>query len=400
MSLVFVINGLITEHSARILFEIDISNVELQIRLNNVEHSTLTLTELKPQVLIFENLEPDTQYTVQIGNLYTHQFRTLNPKLRNEILTVSCNDVNNQNDRLWRQIERLIRGRVNVILIHMGDQIYGDGLNETQRRDLYRRSYNITTPQGRVMSQCINLMLPDDHEFTNNANPFSHMNMDEFAMGLRLVEEYQKPLTPDLQYYKYVRFPHFGILFVDQRVQRLIDDIKVGYLGSHQRYFIKSVLDRHQPNVRFGAPEVEELIVITQSPLAIMGEFFVQLYGNDPVKYDFYNYGPNRADTIWLLDQLVTLRNVRVISGDIHFGAHVVYTNSNPAFKINQYVTSSISAPYETSGDNIFERAWAKFKYSNIDTSIGNRWKFCKRQILWTNTYGHLDSNGLMHIYH
>lgn len=390
MSLVFIINGLITFHSARILFEVDSDIVELDIKLNNV-HITDLKPALEPQILVFEDLTPNTEYVVQIGNIYSHTFATLDLNHRNQIITVSCNDVQENNDRLWKIIETKIEGHKNTILIHMGDQIYGDNLDYSQKRDLYRRSYNISTPQGRVMSKTINLMLPDDHEFINNANPFSGLNMTMFNESLDLVNRYQKILTPDEHYYKYIKFPHFDILFIDQRVQRIIDNYQNGYLGIEQRNFISSMVKNQK----------RELIVITQSPLAVMGEFFVSLYGKDPVKYDFYNYGPNLADTIWLLDELAPLSkyNLKIVSGDIHFGACIVYSHKHN--HIHQYVTSSISAPYETKGENIFQKEWAKLKYSNIQSEIGGGWDFHKtRPILWTNTFGLITNTGEMQIIH
>ncbi len=133
-----------------------------------------------------------------------------------------------------------------------------------------------------------------------------------------------------------------------------------------------------------------------------MDELFVKLYGSDPVKYDFYNYDVNKQDTLWLRDALSIHHDVKIISGDIHFGAQMEYINTDcdcgNVKTIKQYVTSSISAPHELMDENIFEQIWTKIKYMNICGYIDYKWKFVKKNIIWKNTFGIIDVNDVVHI--
>src|SRR3989338_3170754 len=125
---------------------------------------------------------------------YNCEFRTMRKTIEElKIGTVSCNQIeSNQNTNVWKEIEdKWFIGKKDSeekldIMIHMGDQVYLDkqyhqGVNALKIidksewytrandiilsvRDEYRKTWTSNRNMIRIMSQCSNLMILDDHE--------------------------------------------------------------------------------------------------------------------------------------------------------------------------------------------------------------------------------------------
>src|SRR5215216_4617266 len=127
---------------------------------------------------------------------------------------VSCNDVDNhafpkaQRAALWQRLKRLVDAGEVDLIVHAGDQIYGDpdplGWSPAEgRAAAYRRHYVNTWSQpdvAAVLGSCPNVMMWDDHEifdgYGSNDNDHTPAAMARFQAAAQAFTEFQMPLSP------------------------------------------------------------------------------------------------------------------------------------------------------------------------------------------------------------
>src|SRR6187431_1885090 len=168
-------------------------------------------------------------------------FRTVAPgPLR--VGLVSCNDVDThafpkaERAALWRRLAKLVEDGEVDLLVHAGDQIYGDaeppGWSPREGRTAaYRRHYVQTWSHpdvAAVLGSCPNLMMWDDHEiydgWGSNDNDVTAAAQARYQAAEEAFKEFQDPLNspdrivPGLGWV--AKFGELAILAVDGRSQR------------------------------------------------------------------------------------------------------------------------------------------------------------------------------------
>ncbi|WP_438036872.1 alkaline phosphatase D family protein [Sorangium sp. So ce204] len=127
---------------------------------------------------------------------------------------VSCNDIDNhefpkeRRGAMWRALKALVdEGKVNL-LVHAGDQIYGDGdptgwSPSEGRTAAYRRHYVQTWSHpdvAAVLGSCPNVMMWDDHEiydgWGSNNNDGSPQAVERYRAAEQAFKEFQVALSP------------------------------------------------------------------------------------------------------------------------------------------------------------------------------------------------------------
>jgi hypothetical protein len=155
--------GAVTGDTARILLEVD-ADCEITPRFRagpRKEEVTYALTALTPTVLTLTDLDPGFHYSVQFEGAHPQRaaeaarFTTPLPgktaphSLR--IAAVSCNKVlwDRQGEPdVWEQLaERCAAGEVDLVL-HMGDQVYGDSDHVMKDEDGNRLDATVTDVDG------------------------------------------------------------------------------------------------------------------------------------------------------------------------------------------------------------------------------------------------------------
>lgn len=144
--------GLVTKESARILIETNVAVPDLQVTIFQaqqpsqvVQQSKVQTLAKKPIAFTIYNLQPDTQYRVAFShptrNLlnkddYSASFYT-NPVVVSQmkIGCVSCNYLEHRSRKkgwdLWQHFAHEVQNSRIDLLLHMGDQIYADGISIT-----------------------------------------------------------------------------------------------------------------------------------------------------------------------------------------------------------------------------------------------------------------------------
>jgi hypothetical protein len=212
----------------------------------------------RPSVFEFRDLEPDTRYSVEIKGcrgLVTGSFCTF-PAVPPQNMTVgviSCNKIFiteqaiPMHSDLWAHLAKSVEAGNIDLLVHLGDQIYGDGDKRqdaeagadedkwsdrfrvgqnllkklpqdewVQHRDAicekYREVYRATwrhPPTATCLANCPNLMIYDDHEVRDNwgdlMSDWDKQSRDFFvAQCAWLVSmEYQRQLYEDIDFSKF-----------------------------------------------------------------------------------------------------------------------------------------------------------------------------------------------------
>jgi hypothetical protein len=127
---------------------------------------------------------------------------------------ISCNDIDNhafpkeQRGAMWRRLGKLVEAGEVDLLVHAGDQIYGDGdpvgwSPAEGRTAAYRRHYVNTWSHpdvAAVLASCPNLMMWDDHEiydgWGSNQGDVSGPALNRFEAAAQAFREFQDPLNP------------------------------------------------------------------------------------------------------------------------------------------------------------------------------------------------------------
>ncbi|HLM56079.1 MAG TPA: alkaline phosphatase D family protein, partial [Pyrinomonadaceae bacterium] len=250
--------GEVTDTTARVLVEVD-DNVQVTCEATdpdkNVVTQTVSFTKDRPSVFKLQGLSPETEYDLTFkGVTAGHprgRVRTFKAGAdRLNVAAVSCNFLGRRGETdLWADLRDryVIPGDVDLLL-HLGDQIYGDATfaralkiirgkeprsktaQDEQILEAYRRLYRVwwTEPSTRdVLANVSNLMIWDDHEIRDDwgsRREDSDPDSAQYRVGTlarQVYREYQRQLWEDPPHSDAEEHFHvwgsIGVLFVDQR---------------------------------------------------------------------------------------------------------------------------------------------------------------------------------------
>ncbi|KAJ7570564.1 hypothetical protein O6H91_01G126000 [Diphasiastrum complanatum] len=347
---------------------------------------------MRPTVFEFTGLAPGTRYEVQLKGCISpvaSSFSTFpeEPSDVTNVAVISCNKIfiTQQaipiHSDLWAHLAKNIEsGKVDLVL-HLGDQIYGDGdkmidaeagsdrdrwsdrfrlakdmLNNVPKEqwqdhrdeicEKYREVYRETwqhLPTAKCLANCPNLMIYDDHEVRDN-----WVNL-----------EYQRQLHENVDFLKLDHINkdyHFhvvggvGLLFLDIRGSRTFHRKKLDekpYLGSSQWNDITSSL---KPNGLFD--KVRVLLVCSPAPLVFLEPTITNAAAKRVHQLeDFKGHWSasmhikeqvEMINCLWTWKNSTTNREVLVLGGDVHCGGHSEILCQNKIL-FRQLTTSAIA---------------------------------------------------------
>lgn len=231
MATVGPVIGKVTDTNARVLLEVD-QDADVTCRATPEGSAgaagatkKLSLKKGRPGVFALEPLQPGTTYRVAFSGATSDipcQFATLPADTHAlNIAAVSCNFVPRRGETdLWRDLyDRYASpGHVNLLL-HLGDQVYGDqafeesmhilranAADEEAVRERYRRLYRLTwnhPSQRLVMARVPNLMIWDDHDIRDDWGGYpAHRDPNSIEghvgrLARQVYRDYQRQLWDD-----------------------------------------------------------------------------------------------------------------------------------------------------------------------------------------------------------
>jgi hypothetical protein len=149
-----------------------------------------------------------------LASANVRSFRLPEPGSALRVGLISCNDIDNhafpkeQRGAMWRRLGALVANGEVDLLVHAGDQIYGDGdpvgWDPTEGRTVaYRRHYVNTWSHpdvAPVLASCPNLMMWDDHEiydgWGSNDGDVTVSARARFEAAEQAYREFQDSLNP------------------------------------------------------------------------------------------------------------------------------------------------------------------------------------------------------------
>jgi hypothetical protein len=383
--------GKVTALTARVLIECD-RDASIDCSATGPTgppiRQTQNLKRGRPKVFEFTSLRPDTEYLITIDGAdcpVPSQIRTY-PELPTalNVGAVSCNfTVQRQDTDLWRQLgDHYVRPRLLDLLLHIGDQVYGDetfqqalyllngrsrgtAVQERKILELYRQLYRWTWgfPSTRaVLAAVPNLMIWDDHEIRDDwgSNPADRdpNSPEQYVGGLarRVYREYQRQLWDSIDVdvdppggavedHWHV-WGSIGVLFLDQRGARSFAyDPQRPYLGSAQWQRVTAAL---APGGALAG--VRALMVVTSVPLAYLGDG-ISTIGSELMNdlMDHWAYGPHQKEQVECLRALRRWkqagdgeRELLVLGGDVHIGCRTEVQHSGQMI-FKQLITSPMT---------------------------------------------------------
>lgn len=303
-------------------------------------------------------------------------FRTVQPgPLR--VGLVSCNDIDNhkfpkaQRGALWRHLAALVeQGEVDV-LVHAGDQIYGDdtppGWSPQEGRAAAYRRHHVQTwshpDVAAVLSRCPSVMMWDDHEiydgWGSNDGDVTPAAQARFQAANQAFREFQDPLNPPERLAPglgwVAKYGDLAILAVDGRSQRNWATGTI--LGKAQLDDLELKLNE------LAQLNLKQLFIVVGTPVVyvplIAAEKLVGVFnpsGLDDIR-DGWTASHNRTECRRFLMSLMNFAGsspatqVTIIAGDIHV-ATLAQINTTLGFgpksaspRIYQVTSSGISRP-------------------------------------------------------
>ncbi len=382
--------GKVTDTTARVLIEID---ADAEVRCdatspNSSATQTIACTKNRAAVFQLKNLSPKTEYQLTFQGVSTghpqSRVRTFASNLDSlNVAAVSCNYLGRRgrND-LWADLlhRYVLPGDVNLLL-HVGDQIYGDSafarslrvINEkefTTRkrqdeeiREAYRRLYRAWWSEEstrNVLANVSNLMIWDDHEIRDDwgsKDTDCDKTSVEFRIGTlarQVYREYQRQLWDDFntegvpangEEQHWHHWGSIGVLFVDQRGGRSFGrEPARPYLSTPQWEKIVDELEKG------GLSKVRALIVVTSVPLCYLGSKITGGgAGLSDDLYDHWSHPKHAKEQVELLRQLRRWkdavkgqRELLVVGGDVHVGGHTNIEHEGATI-FSQLITSPIT---------------------------------------------------------
>jgi phosphodiesterase/alkaline phosphatase D-like protein len=387
--------GKTTATATRVLVEAD-GNAdvvcELAAHALPTVRQTRPLRKGRPSVFSFSGLQPETLYTLNFSGIseprpgsvrtYAVEATSLN------VAVVSCNNTPRRGDTdLWRDLfhRYVATGDLDLVL-HVGDQVYGDRAFEGALRilgarasaaggvqasavekrrilELYRKLYFWAwnhPPTRDVLANAPSLMIWDDHEIRDDwgsRNEDGVPGTPEYVIGSlarRVYREYQRQLWDDfdtdvdapageLEHHQHVWGP-IGVLFVDQRGARSFNrDVTRPFLGTSQWLEITNSLEQGLLS------RVRALIVVTSVPLAYLGTTSTSAGSAvvDDLK-DHWSFAPHQKEQIEMLRALrrwkeaATDRELLVVGGDVHIGGETEVRHEGKGI-FRQLISSAIT---------------------------------------------------------
>lgn len=261
------------------------------------------------------------------------------------VVLVSCNDIaagalqKQQRGAMWRRLKKLVDGGEVDLIVHAGDQIYGDGYPKGMKQgegrlEAYRRHYVNTwsTPDvAAVLGSCPNVMMWDDHEiydgYGSNDNDDTEQAQQRFRAARQAFSEFQDPLNPPQRLaggFGWIgRYQDVAIVALDGRTERRWASGKI--LGNQQLESLELELSKLNG--------LRHLFVVVGTPLVyipliaaekLAGAFGME--GLDDIR-DGWTASNNRDECRRLLMRLLSFAGfsprtmVTILSGDVHVGS-------------------------------------------------------------------------------
>lgn len=383
----------------------DSSSLELEKHLKN----------RSPTVFAFKGLEPGTRYIVQVWyrdrlilGTVPSSFRTF-PKNPAEVLNIgaiSCNKIFvtkkciSSHSDLWAHLAKSIEARKIDLLVHLGDQIYGDGdkrydveaghdcdkwSNRFRRakeklasvrpdewelykdyicesyREVYRETWQ-HPPTAKCLANCSNLMIYDDHEIRDNwgdiKDDWEKDSPDFFIAHCAWIVslEYQRQLYTDINLtnlqaikkdYHFHIVGNVGLMFLDIRGSRTfhrVQDDENPYLGSRQWEDIEKSLRKEGI-----FDKLKMLVICSPAPLVFLQHTITSTASNVNQLEDFkghWSVHPHEQQR--MIDCLSQWKNskehrdILILGGDVHCGGHSIGRKGND-IAFYQLTTSAIA---------------------------------------------------------
>jgi len=307
-------------------------------------------------------------------------FRTLAPgPLR--VCLLSCNDIDNhafpktERAALWKRLGKLVADGEVDLLVHAGDQIYGDdepaGWSPAEGRTAaYRRHYVETWSHpdvAPVLATCPSVMMWDDHEiydgWGSNDNDVTVAARARYAAAEQAYKEFQDPLNPPDRLAPglgwIAKYGDLAILAVDGRSQRRwstgtilgkaqLDDLELK-LSDLGKLGLKHLL------VVVGTPVVHVPLIAAEKLAAVLSPSSL-----DDIR-DGWTASNNRTECRRFLMTLLNFAGfspktqVTIVAGDVHVGT-LAQIDTRLGFGLNkqqrprlyQVTSSGISRPAPT----------------------------------------------------
>lgn len=385
--------GKVTETTARVLIEIDSATTVTCVitdTTGNVLNFNGKVLKNRPFVFRLTGLQPNMKYKVSFtgvdSNFPIGRIRTFDANANKmNIAAVSCNaPVRNGSTDLWQDLlDRYVMPNDVDLLIHIGDQVYGDGVFTKSKRiinenippgkkiqdakikelyrDLYRSWWSIPATR-KVLANVSNLMIWDDHDIRDDWGSLSEdfdKSSVEFRIGTlarQVYREYQRQLWDDFDIdslpansdeHHHHSWGQIGILFLDQRSGRSFGrDAARPYLGTRQWNFVENQLKTGDLS------KVRALIVVTSVPLVYLGGNITTLGSNIPIANDLLDHW---SHTFHQKEQIEMIRALRewkaakngqrellVVGGDVHIGGNTEVKHLGATI-FKQLITSPIT---------------------------------------------------------
>ncbi|MEE9464368.1 MAG: alkaline phosphatase D family protein [Candidatus Neomarinimicrobiota bacterium] len=409
--------GEVTDTTARILIEVDqAAEVSCRLQGNNGElhNSNQDFNAGRPGTFQFEGLDQSTLYKVTltgVDNPYPGSFRTF-PTEPNEIQIgiVSCNDpIRETKDFLGvrrffptRRLKHLDKRHVRKagpkhidLLVHMGDQIYGDRVfkdyrhqlqNDNNQRNneaflmeiesdyraIYRKNWYKHRWMRHILANVPNLMIWDDHDIADDWG-ISDSDRDPDSkrrvignIARRIYREYQRQLwtadvsipaspTPDASMeYHHHRWGNFGMIFLDTRGSRSFNNQfakpKNYFLGTQQWEWLNGLL---KPGGEF--EDVTLIGLVSPVPLVYFPDvipdkiFYSRRAQMTLDTGDHWSLGKHRPELNRLIELMDSwkqakpeTREIIVLSGDVHMGGFSEILKDGERL-FTQFISSALS---------------------------------------------------------
>jgi len=349
----------------------------------NVITQTASFTKDRPSVFVLQGLLPQTQYEITfkgVGTSYTKgRVRTFGTNTdRLNVAAVSCDFLGRRGGTdLWADLrDRYIMPGDIDLLLHVGDQIYGDATfaraltiiktnqpktkkaQDDQILEAYRRLYRAwwAEPATRdVLANVSNLMIWDDHEIRDDwgSRPEdSNPNSVEYRIGTlarQAYREYQRQLWDDAPHsdaeHHFHTWGSIGVMFCDLRGGRSFTrEPARPYLSTPQWNDIVQALET-------GAfSSVRALLVVTSVPLVYLGSHITSL-GTSAVDdlFDHWSHPLHNKEQVEMVRALREWkqaapgqRELLVVGGDVHVGGQTQIKHEGATI-FNQLITSPIT---------------------------------------------------------
>lgn len=323
----------------------------------NVNEYILEVSKLGPSTVDIDFGKAGTYEVNWLVNGYlsfTHNVIISNEP--DKIVFVSCDMLEanlSTKNTMWLEVESLINGKDNVILCHLGDQAYMDGVfkhcvkyvkkhnfkNKKKFNDQEVSKYVINKfgerycetwmPHRYVLSNVSNYNIWDDHEITNNTPLYEENLSDE--------EKYVRALATEA-YIMYQEGQHFNMnrVLTNHSWLKLFGDSAI------------LAVERTSCNV----PNVEILNLIYDLPKFI--KKLVICFSGAPIPSPIGRYGnlyrkliDKECSKFWNKDDLEYFyrglirwlkgdkyRDLLVVGGDLHFGIHGVVSHEEYSFPV------------------------------------------------------------------